>query len=137
MNTHDDVLKINFEPLIFRILGGRYLLVEPLITHENSKLSKISSFYYFAMIFFSSESWDAILFKNWKGGPKGGPPEDLYWFEIWKFSWKFQHQIALSNKNRAPGGPPFGPPFQFLKSIASQLSLEKNYCKIIKTRNFR
>ena len=50
---------------------------------------------------------------------------ELYWFEILKFSSKFQKQIGLSNKNRALGGPPFGPPFQFLKSIASQLSLEK------------
>ena len=37
--------------------------------------------------------------------------------------------LKISNLNRAAGGPLFGLPFEFLKNIASQLSLEKNIIK--------
>ena len=101
MNTHDDVLKINFEPLIFRILGGRYLLVEPLITHENSKLSKISSFYYFAIIFFPVKADMLYFSKIGKGDQKGDHLElyiclkDQFGFEIFKKNLKVETNIDL------------------------------------------
>ena len=62
----------------------------------NSNLIKKITIEYFLMIFCSSESWDAIFFKNYKGGPKGGPPAALFKFELFKFFkknkkfWKFQ-----------------------------------------------
>ena len=66
------------------------------------------------MNFFSSESWDSILFKNLKGVPKGGPIFSN--FRFWSHA---------SEQNTFFPGPPFGPPFKFLKSMESQLSLEK------------
>ena len=75
------------------------------------------------MICISSESWDTIFFKNQKGGPKGGPPEVLFKFE----NFKIEKKLKISKLNRISVGPPFGPPFWFLKNIASQLSLEKNH----------
>ena len=55
---------------------------------------------------------------------------------MWDFQ-IFQENYEILNQNRASGGPPFGPPFSFLKNTNSQLSLEKkNRKKILKTRNF-
>ena len=95
MNTHDDVLKINFEPLIFRILGGRYLLLEPLITHENSKLSKISSFYYFAMIFFPVKAEMLYFSKIGKGDQKGDHLKIYIGFNFENFLENFKTKLVF------------------------------------------
>ena len=78
------------------------------------------------LIFFSSESWDSILFKNWKGDPKGGPGKELFWLKISIFFSNFRFWRHASEQNTFFPGPPFGPPFLFLESMESQLSLEKN-----------
>ena len=77
------------------------------------------------LIFFSSESWDSILSKNKKGGPKGGPGKKVFCSEACLQNRKFEKNIEIFNQNSSFPGPPFGPPFKFLKSMESQLSLEK------------
>ena len=74
------------------------------------------------LIFFSSESWDSILFENLKGGPKGGPGEAVFCSEKSSKSRKFQNLSLIPIQNSASPGPPF----KFSKSMESQLSLEKN-----------
>ena len=95
---------------ISRILGSRCLLLEPLITHENSKLSKISIFYYFAIIFFQRKL-RCCTYPKLERGPAGA----LFWFERAICFWNFQENFQISNQYRSSGGPPFGPPFNFWK----------------------
>ena len=68
---------------------------------------------------------DSILFKNLKGGPKGGPGKNVFCSESCLQNSKFEKNIGIFNQNSSFPGPPFGPPFKFLKSMESQLSLEK------------
>ena len=82
------------------------------------------------MIFFFPVKAEMLYFsKIIKGDQKGDHPQLYLSLNFSNFSKKKQEILKISKLNKTSGGPPFGPPFWFLKNIASKLSLEK---KIIK-----
>ena len=57
-----------------------------------------------------------------KRGPKGVPGKELFSCEACLQNRKFEKNIEIFNQNSSFPGPPFGPPFQFSKSMDFELS---------------
>ena len=76
------------------------------------------------MVDMALESWESILYEFGKGGPKGGPGESQFKFEI-PIQNRFFFVFTSNFKLKLAFGPPFGTSFPNLQSMDSQLSLEK------------
>ena len=88
-------------------------------------------------IFFSSESWDVVFFKNKKAGPKGGPPEALFWFEISEFPWNFRKFYFFQTKIGLRVVPLLVPLFHFWNIQHLSFHWKKNHPFIFFRKNFK
>ena len=110
--------------------------MSPLATLENSNLSKISNSEYFLTILFSSESWDIALYKNSKGGPKGGPPRAIFWYKKSKNFENFKKISKFQTKIRLPVVPLLVPLIHFSKNQYLSFHWEKKSLKNIRNSRF-